>query len=44
VLRFLREEKSVESFLKFIAKKDLIMKELLKEQRMLRILKNGEGK
>jgi len=44
VLRFSREEKSVVSFLRLVTKKGLIMKELLKEQRALRILQNGEGK
>jgi hypothetical protein len=44
VLRFLRDEKSTESFLKRVAKEGLIMKELLQEQRALRMLQNVDGK
>ena len=44
MLRFFREEKSIESFLKLAAKIGLIMKEMLKEQRALQILQNVEGK
>ena len=44
MLRFSREEKSVESFLKRVAKKCLILKELLKEQRALRYSAEWGGK